>query len=134
MSSRNLRGMRSFSAMSAIRRGPFPYSLAKLAIARSPYLAFIDNILHKTYQIDQVFSVFTLDPVKTKVRSRRQTSHGSDERILRICGKTLGFRRAKLFAHDVRSSNQRNAFVECMAAAHSFASHTAVGDHSEAFR
>src|SRR5438132_13336953 len=55
-----------------------------------------------------------------------------DEGILWIRGQALRFRNAQLFPHDVRSSNQRHSLVERVTAAHSLASHTAVGAYRQA--
>src|SRR5215831_6285132 len=58
---------------------------------------------------------------------------GPDEGILRVRCQTLGFRQAKFFLHDVRSTNQSNGLIVRVPPAHSFAPHTAVCRYRETF-
>src|SRR5437763_15345867 len=57
----------------------------------------------------------------------------ADQRITRICGQAFGFGNAKLFPDDVRPTNERNDLIECVAAAHSFTTHSAIGTYDQAF-
>ena len=56
----------------------------------------------------------------------------ANEGIPRVGRQALRFRNAQLFPHDVRSANQGYSLVKRVTAAHSLASHTAVGAYRQA--